>query len=80
MFLLDDGATDTGLAERMYHLLRQNLEQKPQKLSPFKTLHFNVTIVAEDIEITITFWKSQDQRNVQPSLLIDLSEQSIFRE
>ena len=51
---LDDGAKDMGLAQMLYNLLRQNLEQNPQKLSSFEALHSNVVIVARDIDITVT--------------------------
>ena len=51
---LDDGAKDVGLAEMLFNLLRQNLEQNPQKLSSFEALHSNVVIVARDIDITVT--------------------------
>ncbi len=51
---LDDGAKDVGLAEMLYHLIRQNLEQKPQKVSSFEVLNLNVVIVARDIDITLT--------------------------
>ncbi len=54
MIILDDGAKDVGLAEMLYHLLGQNLEQKPQKMSSFRTLDSNVVIVARDIDITVT--------------------------
>jgi len=51
---LDDGAKDVGLAEMLFNLLRQNLEQNPQKMSSFERLNSNVVIVARDIDITIT--------------------------
>src|SRR4030042_1092252 len=51
---LDDGAKDVGLAEMLFNLLRQNLEQNPQKRSSFEALHSNVVIVARDIDITVT--------------------------
>jgi hypothetical protein len=51
---LDDGAKDVGLAEMLFNLLRQNLEQNPQKMSSFEALHSNVVIVARDIDITVT--------------------------
>jgi hypothetical protein len=54
VIILDDGAKDVGLAEMMYNLIHQNLEQNPQKLSDFQALHSNVVIVARDIDITIT--------------------------
>jgi hypothetical protein len=51
---LDDGAKEVGLAEMLFHLLRQNLEQNPQKLSSFEALDSNVVIIARDIDITVT--------------------------
>jgi hypothetical protein len=54
VIVLDDEAKDVGLAEILFNLLRQNLEQKPQKLSSFQALHSNVVIVARDIDITVT--------------------------
>lgn len=51
---LDDGAKDVGLAEMLFNLLRQNLEQRPQKISSFEALHLNVVIMARDIDITVT--------------------------
>jgi hypothetical protein len=51
---LDDGAKEVGLAEMLFNLLRQNLEQRPQKLSSFETLHSNVVIMARDIDITVS--------------------------
>jgi hypothetical protein len=54
VIVLDGGARDVGLAEIMFNLIRQNLEQKPQRLLSFKALNSNVVIVARDIDITIT--------------------------
>jgi hypothetical protein len=54
VIVLDEGARDGGLSEMLFNLLRQNLEQKPQKLSSFRALHSNVVIVARDIDITVT--------------------------
>ena len=54
VIILDDGAKDVGLAEMLFNLLRQNLEQNPQKLSSFLALNSNVVMVARDIDITIT--------------------------
>ena len=54
VLVLDEGARDAGLAEIMFNLIRQNLEQKPQRLSSFKALNSNVVIVARDIDITVT--------------------------
>ena len=52
--ILDEGAKDVGLADMVFNLIRQNLEQKPHKLSSFRALHSNVVIAARDIDITIT--------------------------
>ncbi len=54
VIILDDGAKDVGLAEMLFNLLRQNLEQNPQKVSSFEALDSNVVMVARDIDITIT--------------------------
>ena len=54
VLVLDEGARDAGLAEMMFNLIRQNLEQKPQRLSSFKALNSNVVIIARDIDITVT--------------------------
>ena len=54
VIILDDGAKDVGLAEMLFNLLRQNLEQKPQKVSSFEALDSNVVMEARDIDITIT--------------------------
>ena len=54
VIILDEEAKDAGLAEMVFNLIRQNLEQRPFKLSSFKALHSNVVIVARDIDITIT--------------------------
>jgi hypothetical protein len=51
---LDDGAKDVGLAEMLFNLLRQNLEQNPRKRPSFDALRSNVVIVARDIDITVT--------------------------
>jgi hypothetical protein len=54
VIILDDGAKDVGLAEMLFNLLRQNLEQKRQKVSSFEALDSNVVMVARDIDITLT--------------------------
>jgi len=51
---LDEGAKDVGLGDMVFNLIRQNLEQKPHRLSSFLALNSNVTIVARDIDITVT--------------------------
>jgi hypothetical protein len=54
LIVLDEAAKDVGLAEMMFNLIRQNLEQKPQRLLSFRALNSNVVIVARDIDITVT--------------------------
>ena len=54
VILLDEGAKDVGLADMVFNLIRQNLEQKPHRLSSFRALDSNVTIMARDIDITVT--------------------------
>jgi hypothetical protein len=54
VIILDDGARDVGLGEILFHLLGQNLEQKPQKVGSFQALDSNVVIVARDIDITVS--------------------------
>ena len=54
VIILDDGAKDMGLAEMLFHLLRQNLEQKPRKVRSFQALESNVVIVTRDIDITVS--------------------------
>jgi len=54
VMVLDEGARDVGLAEMIFNLIRQNLEQKPQRLPSFRVLNSNVVIVARDINITVT--------------------------
>lgn len=54
MIILDDGAKEVGLADMVFNLIRQNLEQKPHKLKSFYALNINVAIIARDIDITIT--------------------------
>jgi hypothetical protein len=54
VIVLDEGAKEVGFAEIMFNLIRQNLEQKPQRLSSFKALNSNVVIVARDIDIVVT--------------------------
>jgi len=54
VILLDEGAKDVGLADMVFNLIRQNLEQKPHRLSSFQRLNSNVTIMVRDIDITVT--------------------------
>jgi hypothetical protein len=53
VIVLDEGARDVGLAEMMFNLIRQNLEQNPQKIKSFNSLDAKVMIEARDIQIII---------------------------
>ena len=53
VILLDEGARDVGLAEMMFNLIHQNLEQNPQKIKGFNSLDAKVMIEARDIQIII---------------------------
>jgi hypothetical protein len=64
VIILDEEAKGAGLAEMVFNLIRQNLEQRPQKLSSFKALHSNVVIVARDIDITITLAFSRGELTI----------------
>jgi hypothetical protein len=64
VIILDEEAKAAGLAEMVFNLIRQNLEQRPQKLSSFKALHSNVVIVARDIDITITLAFSRGELTI----------------
>jgi hypothetical protein len=53
VIVLDEGARDVGLAEMMFNLIKQNLEQNPEKIKDFNSLDANVAIEARDIQIII---------------------------
>jgi hypothetical protein len=53
VIVLDDGAKDVGLAVMLSDLIRQNLEQNPEKIRDFNSLNANVAIEALDIQILI---------------------------
>ena len=53
VIVLDEGARDVGLAEMMFNLIRQNLEQNPKKIKGFNSLDAKVMIEARDIQIII---------------------------
>ena len=53
LIVLDQGARDVGLAEMMFNLIRQNLEQNPRKIKGFNSLDAKVMIEARDIQIII---------------------------
>jgi hypothetical protein len=53
VILLDEGARDLGLAEMMFNLIHQNLEQNPKKIKGFNSLDAKVLIEARDLLITI---------------------------
>ena len=53
VIVLDEGARDVGLAEMMFNLIRQNLEENPEKIKCFNSLDAKVMIEARDIQIVI---------------------------
>ena len=53
VILLHEGARGVGLAEMMFNLIRQNLEQNPEKIKDFNSLDANIAIEARDIQIII---------------------------
>lgn len=69
VILLDAGAKDVGLADMVFHLIRQNLEQKPHRLSSFQGLNSNVAIIARDIDITVTLMFEKGKLTIYNGLL-----------
>ena len=53
VIFLNEGARDVGLAEMMFNLIRQNLEQNPEKIKDFNSLDAKVLIEARNIQIII---------------------------
>ena len=53
VIVLDEGARDVGLAEMMFNLIRQNLEQKPEKIKDFNALDAKILIEAQDLQIVV---------------------------
>jgi hypothetical protein len=53
VILLDEAAKEVGLAEMMFNLIRQNLEQKPEKRRPFHSLNGKVLIEVRDAKISV---------------------------
>jgi hypothetical protein len=53
VIILDEVAKDVGLAVMLSDLIRQNLEQHPEKIKDFNSLNANIAIEARDIEILI---------------------------
>jgi len=53
VIILDDGAKDVGLAVMLSDLIRQNLEQKPEKINDFNALDAKVLIEARDVQIVV---------------------------
>jgi len=53
VIILDDGAKDIGLAVMLADLIRQNLEQKPEKIGDFNALDAKVLIEARDVQIVV---------------------------
>ena len=53
VIVLDDGAKDIGLAVMLSDLIRQNLDQVPEKVKLFNSLEAKVLIEAYDISVII---------------------------
>ena len=53
VILLDEGVRDVGLAEMLFNLIRQNLDQDPGKIKLFNSFDAKVVIEAQDIQILI---------------------------
>jgi hypothetical protein len=53
VIILDNGAKEVGLAVMLSDLIRQNLEQKPEKIDDFNALDAKVLIEARDIEVVV---------------------------
>jgi hypothetical protein len=71
VIILDDGAKEVGLAEMLFNLLRQNLEQRPQKVSSFKALDSNVVMVARDIDITVTLVFKRGELKIYDGVVVN---------
>ena len=54
--ILDEGAQENGLAAMLADLMRQNLEQKPEKAKAFAWLKGSVAITARDAEVSLTLF------------------------
>jgi hypothetical protein len=84
VIFLDEGARDMGLAEMMFNLIRQNLEQNPKKIKGFNSLDAKVMIEARDIQIIIGLEFKQGMLTVsegsslQPDLHIITDSSSIL--
>jgi hypothetical protein len=64
VILLDEGARDVGLAEMLFNLIRQNLDQDPGKIKLFNSLDARVLIEARDIQITVGLEFKQERLTV----------------
>ncbi len=68
VIVLDDGAGDAGLAEMLFNLIRQNLEQNPEIIKDFNSLNANVAIEAQDIQILIALEFRQGKLTISEDL------------
>lgn len=64
VILLDEGAGDVGLAEMLFNLIRQNLDQDPGKIKLFNSLDARVLIEARDIQVTVGLEFKQERLTV----------------
>ena len=69
VIILDEGAKDVGLADMVFNLIRQNLEQKPQRIRSFEALNSNIAIMARDIDITVTLMFEKGRLTVYNGLV-----------
>ena len=53
VIVLDEGVKDVGLAVMLSDLIRQNLEQKPEKIKDFNALDAKILIEARDLQIVV---------------------------
>ncbi|MBN2493924.1 MAG: hypothetical protein JXR96_04970 [Deltaproteobacteria bacterium] len=54
--ILDESARENGLAIMLADLIRQNLEQRPEKVKAFNLLRAAVAITATDAEVSLTLY------------------------
>ncbi|MBN1654683.1 MAG: hypothetical protein JXA30_13005 [Deltaproteobacteria bacterium] len=66
---LAPGAENNGLAEMIAGLIRQNLEDSPEKMSDFFKLSGRVSIVAEDVEVVLTMEFNRGQLMVHNGIV-----------
>jgi len=66
---LAPGSENNGMAEMIAGLIRQNLEDRPDKLPDFFRLSGRVSIVAEDVEVALTMEFARGQLIVHDGIV-----------